>query len=274
MAKKLRGVVFYEGPSMIDGSPIVGIATFSTSNDKTGRLVQTWILRSDMRPMEAINTGADESICGNCPLRGEIRPATERIKPSKETTETTNKGRSCYVLVYTAPTQVYTSYKAGTYPALSARLHAKKCAGRGLRYGSYGDPVAIPVRAWNRLHRLCTGRSQPGYTHQWRDERFQGWRKRLMASTHGREETLLAWSMGWRTFRTGDDVMEREVICPASEAGGYKSTCEKCGLCNGKADSHDNRKSIVIPAHGSGGKVQRIQRITQEREGLFSLPMA
>lgn len=45
-----RSVIFYEGPSLIDGSPILGIATASTSNPKTGPMVQTWILSADLDP--------------------------------------------------------------------------------------------------------------------------------------------------------------------------------------------------------------------------------
>lgn len=267
MAKRITGVVFYEGPSEIDGSPIVAIATFKSANDKTGNLVQTWILRSDIHPQEAVSTGADESICGNCPLRGRIIETPEG---------TVNKGRACYVLLHTAPSQVYRTFKEGGYPRLS-RKHAKRLAGRGLRYGSYGDPAAVPVRRWNTLQRLCTGRAEPGYSHQWQDERFGKWRKRLMASTHTEEENRAAWADGWRTFRTIKDVSElmpEEIICPASKEGGYKSTCEKCGLCNGRKGRKDRRKNIAIVAHGRGGKPQMIERIAEERKNLFALPMA
>ena len=67
-----NGVILYEGPSVIDGAPIVAIATglkSPSSNDKTGTMVQVWILRADVAPHEAQKTGADESICGNCPMR-------------------------------------------------------------------------------------------------------------------------------------------------------------------------------------------------------------
>jgi len=36
---KLNGVVLYEGPSMLDGEPIVVIATLKSSNIKTGNMV-------------------------------------------------------------------------------------------------------------------------------------------------------------------------------------------------------------------------------------------
>ena len=43
-----KGFIIYDGPSMLDGEPIVAIATMKTSNRKTGEMVQVWILRSDV----------------------------------------------------------------------------------------------------------------------------------------------------------------------------------------------------------------------------------
>ena len=48
-----NGRILYEGPSMLDGAPIVVIATgFAerSGNDKTGAMIQTWILRADIPP--------------------------------------------------------------------------------------------------------------------------------------------------------------------------------------------------------------------------------
>jgi hypothetical protein len=64
---KEKGFILYEGKSVLDGAPIVYIATLSTSNRKTGDMVQTWILRSDINPVEASKQKLDASICGNCP---------------------------------------------------------------------------------------------------------------------------------------------------------------------------------------------------------------
>ena len=69
-----NGVIIWEGASAIDGAPIRVIATglkTSSHNAKTGDLIQTWILRADMTPQEAVDSGADESICGGCPHRGD-----------------------------------------------------------------------------------------------------------------------------------------------------------------------------------------------------------
>ena len=64
-----RGFVMYQGPSVLDGQPIVVVATMSTSNIKTGQMIQTWILRDNINPVEASKAGDDSSICGNCPHR-------------------------------------------------------------------------------------------------------------------------------------------------------------------------------------------------------------
>ena len=69
---KPLGYIAYEGPSQIDGAPIVVIVNKiddGSDNEKTGAIVQTFIIRSDVAPVDALNTGADESICGQCAHR-------------------------------------------------------------------------------------------------------------------------------------------------------------------------------------------------------------
>jgi hypothetical protein len=59
--------IIYKGPSLIDHSPIVVIATYSDRNTKTGGMVQTYILADNGKsPIENNRTGGDFSICGNC----------------------------------------------------------------------------------------------------------------------------------------------------------------------------------------------------------------
>ena len=65
-------IVAWRGPSAIDGTPVMLVLTGlrrPSTNSKTGPMVQSWILREDMHPLEAVKTGADSSICGSCPLR-------------------------------------------------------------------------------------------------------------------------------------------------------------------------------------------------------------
>ena len=95
--KTPSGAVIYNGPSVIDGSPIVVVLTGirgSSSNPKTGRMVQSWILREDMHPVEALKTGADASICGQCPHRPDA-----------------DGRRSCYVNPM-GPASVWRTYRA------------------------------------------------------------------------------------------------------------------------------------------------------------------
>lgn len=251
----MRGVVLWEGLSRINGEPIVVIATLSSANVKTGNMVQTWILHRDESPIEAINTGSDESVCGSCPLRGIVE-------------EGRNRSRGCYVTVRNAPYQVWTSYKAGKYPQLDSvrsELAGLLC-GRSLRLGSYGDPAAVPKSAWNWMMKHCTG-GRSGYTHQWRDPRFQFWRKYIMASTHSDAENRDAHSMGWRTFRTlraDETTSADEVFCPASPDGKASRTvtCETCLACDGRK-SGSARKSIAIHIHGSPAVLHSAARMTQ-----------
>ena len=70
MTKQLRAGIIYQGPSLLDGLPIVAIATYSDKNTKTGKVLQTYIMRSDISPLEASKTGQDFSICGDCKFRG------------------------------------------------------------------------------------------------------------------------------------------------------------------------------------------------------------
>ena len=85
------GVVLYNGPSLIDGAPIIAIAcriTEASENSKTGAMIQTFILRRDIAPHLALKTGADSSVCGDCPLRpihkgpyGNVRLAASEPEP-------------------------------------------------------------------------------------------------------------------------------------------------------------------------------------------------
>jgi hypothetical protein len=115
------GYVIYDAPSMLDGKRIVVIVTGikGSRNTKTGKMVQTYILRPDMHPLEAVRTGADYSICGNCPARG----------------DGTGKGRICYVTLIHGPRNVWQSYMRGVYPKATAAEVAEIVAGKMVRLG-------------------------------------------------------------------------------------------------------------------------------------------
>lgn len=252
----MAGFIAYEGLSRIDGKPVVCIVTGvgttkseQTSNEKTGPLVQVWYLRSDISPIAAINDGSDESICGKCPLRGTVE--------KKEDGSTTNRMRSCYVEVQNAPRSIYESYRNGNYPPLTDDIRWET---QETRIGAYGDPACVPFAVNKDLISRGERKKNTGYTHQHGDRRFKPMRKLVMASVHSKEEAIKLHEEGWRTFRTmspGDTLLPNERICPASEEGGKRLTCDQCLGCSGTGlkDSRRNAISFAIVTHGSPSKL-------------------
>lgn len=231
--------VVWRGRSLFDNSPLVAIVTGlhgDSANTKTGAgLAQLWILREDLSPLSAIATGADLSICGNCPHRG----------------DGTGKARSCYVSVKNAPRAVWAAYQRGRYPRMTPADVAVHLAsmGMGIRIGAYGDGAAIPVAV---IAALTSAARHTGYTHAWRTRADLS--PYLMASCDTPAEQAQASAEGWRTFRVRTSSQElgaREISCPASEEAGKRTTCATCGLCNG-ATAADARKDIAIIVHGIG----------------------
>ena len=102
---KANGYIIYKGASLLDGKPVIAVAQIGKShNKKTGAMIQTQIIRSDIDPIEASKTGEDFSICGNCPHRG-----IAHNDPKKKTA----KNRSCYVTLMHAPLTTYKQFKKG-----------------------------------------------------------------------------------------------------------------------------------------------------------------
>ena len=214
----INGAIIYEGPSLLDGSPIVMIATglvTKSRNSKTGNMIQTWILRSDIAPKAAQDSGADESVCGGCPLRPAIK------KPGDP---------KCYVATWQAPLVVWKAFKRGHYPVADNRTW-KTLRGRVIRIGSYGDPGAVPGRIGARLVRAAGHHT--GYSHQWETNSALTY---AMASVETPLQRTIAKAKGFRTFRTrraGDPLLAGEISCPASKEAGQRTTCENCRLCGG-----------------------------------------
>jgi hypothetical protein len=244
----MKSSVIYRGPSLIDGSPIVAVAVLTSDNGKTGDMVQTYILRADMDPRDANRTGADLSICGNCPHRGKPGPLTH--KPGEKLAS----GRTCYVVIGQGPVIVYKGLLRNLYPdALDHDSIKKLGSGRTVRIGTYGDGAAVPAHVWRSLISESLGHT--GYSHQmhWNGAAFDP--SLYMVSADSEKAAKAAWSKGFRTFRIVShvsDLKPNEISCPASAEAGKKTTCVNCKLCGGT--STKTTKSIAIVAHGSGSK--------------------
>jgi hypothetical protein len=223
---KPAGYILYRGPSVLDGAPIVAIATMSTTNDKTGDMVQTWILRDDISPLDATKAGQDASVCGDCPHRHYL-------------------GGACYVTVFQAPLGIWKAYKRGKY-STNTEEFMSRIANRRVRFGAYGDPAAVPVTVWAPIANGCIGYT--GYTHQVNHIKFDS---RIlnyaMQSVDTAEQAIQAKGRYFRVKLANDPVLPREVECLSDSIG---KSCADCLLCDGGTKG----KSVYITVHGAKAK--------------------
>jgi len=239
---KRNSIKIYDGPSLIDPDArrivviLTGLKSAST-NTKTGDMLQTWIMLHATPPHTAQKTGEDSAVCGDCRLRPLLHDKDRGTKP-------------CYVVTFQAARSTW----AANRDAPVTPLHEVRAlvARRKVRVGSYGDPMAVPDYVWQ-----ATG-SHTAYTHQWKSP-YRLMRSTTMASVHSPAERTSARQKGYRTFRIitntawnawgGANLMDNEILCPASKEAGKLTTCARCELCNGKLGINDNRKDIAIVAH-------------------------
>jgi len=222
-------VVLYEGPSILDGKPIVVVMTKggASLNEKTGGMAQTYILCSDMPPLEAVKSGEDSSICGGCPHR----PST---------------GGSCYVNVAQGPRAIWDAYKRSRYNQCDPLVAGR---GQSIRLGAYGDPAAAPTEMWERL--LTNAKGWTGYSHQAKiTPELKGL---CMASADSEKEAKEFQADGWKTFRVKtpeDSLMDGEILC-LNETNGIQ--CRECGVCDGR------KINVAINVHGLQHKINKFK---------------
>ena len=239
---KPSGYILYEGDSLLDGKPIVAIALVGSNNSKTGKMVQILYIRTDIDPISANKSGEDYSICGTCHLRG---------KPHDRDDRATADERGCYVMLLSI-LSIWKTYKAGKYPRIKTADFVEMTKDRTVRLGMYGDPACVPKR--NNKMWIKSAKAHTAYSHQAKTHGANYDPTICMRSADTLDEAREAWSKGERTFRVGhltSMVKDKEILCPASEEAGRRTTCDKCKLCSGMKI---NAKSILIPAHGTGKK--------------------
>jgi hypothetical protein len=247
---KRNTVEVYRGPSMIDGAPIVVLVTGlkGSSNSKTGSMVQSYILRADIDPMQALKTGQDRSICGGC------------VHRPKSYDGQSYSGRSCYVNVGQGALSVWRSWNRGNVATVTLQQLAALVAGRPVRLGTYGDPAAVPVHVWDAY--VSTSSLHTGYTHQAGSKKFWGVLKYCQVSADLEGDAIAAKSAGIGSFRVlaqGESPLPFESLCPALSG----VQCADCGACSGVTGSN-----IAIPAHGIGARL-----VKSPRRRPYSLPV-
>lgn len=237
-----KNLIVWEGASMINGEPIVVILTGlskRSNNPKTGDMPQVWILRADMHPIEALKSGADVAICGDCKFRPTVL-GDQALK---------RHSRTCYVRTMSF-SAVYKAYKAGKYQRSDLSLISDVLAGKCVRIGAYGDPAAVPTHVWDTLLSQC---DSTGYTHQWRncDPKMSRY---CMASCDTLADIPLAASKGYRVFYVQPKVVKpirsvgaiKMAHCPASKELGKVTTCKNCMVCGGNRSSFKSNVTIML----------------------------
>ena len=218
--------IIWKGESQYDNSPIMLLATGEdkpSSNIKTGAMIQLWILRTDMPPVEAVKQNLDGAVCGECTMRW-------------------NSGGGCYVIPFHYSIMWKKAMTAESWytPQQLATLSRKKHL--PIRMGAYGDPAAVELWVWQQMGVMPKG---SGYTHQW-ETADVGFAELVMASVETLEKKEEANKLGYRTFRilnNAADLAADEVMCPNYTQGTQFRTCGLCGGLRSKA------KNVAIPMH-------------------------
>jgi len=215
-----------DGQTVEAGTPIVVLATRAAkpenANSKTGDMWQTYILRADMMPSEAIQTGADGAVCGNCPLRRDVCYAA--------------KGNPIR-----GANGMWKLYAAGR----SKPITPAEMTGAPVRLGAYGDPAAAPTSLWADVTAQAEGWT--GYTHQW-ETGDPEMARYTMASCQDVEGQERANDAGYRAYTVtplGIPKIANAVPCPYPRV-----QCDVCQKCSGTAAGR--RGNVSIEVHGPG----------------------
>jgi hypothetical protein len=257
---------------MMDGTELYLVFTGRPSrgqrgsaNPKTGALIQSWIIRGDLLPRRAIESGEDSSVCGACRLRPTIARA---LRAEARARREPAGAPQCYVRADNAPRAVYRALQSGRYQrAETLEEAAEWLRGHDVRLGSYGDPAAVSVATWRAI--LRHARPATGYSHQWNHAdqvvraNARAIRDLCMASVDSAAERDRAQAQGWRTFRVidirrADQVLRAngEAACPAARETGARLDCASCRQCAGT--SAQGPRGIAIFDHGLGAAARRL----------------
>lgn len=237
---KYKGsLVLYKGISLLDNeTPIMVVMSCydkDSQNDKTGPLVQLYILPVNILPHDAYKSGS-LSVCGDCKYNG-------------------NNG--CYVR-WSHLRGIWNSAKS--QPVIPTQ-HAKEfIKGLRVRVGAAGDPSAVPFSFWSDLLSSCENFT--GYTHQWNKPEFASLSRLFVASTDSPKETREANEKGWSTFEVVDqeDPSEKSILCLATDEtkskDGLPFSCASCMGCNGKG----KQKNWYVPLHGATNTIAKARK--------------
>ncbi|MBF86295.1 MAG: hypothetical protein CL489_17715 [Acidobacteria bacterium] len=222
---KINTTLLHKGVSQYTGNPINVFLTESSTNTKTGNIPQVNFL-PEVKPTDALKTGQDADVCGNCPLRPFLFNPETHDAP-------------CYVLCGFAPNAIH---RAKNKPLNDySKLYDV------IRIGAYGDGASCEKQALIKIVKLA--KKVLNYTHAWSIKKFNFLKAFSMASVHSIEEKIKANSLGFRTFRTikfaCSKLEANEIVCPNFVDNSIQ--CKTCKLCCG--NQIKAKIDIVIPSH-------------------------
>lgn len=252
----MLGFVMHEGPSLIGKGDVAAIATLNSANEKTGNMVQVWIVPKEGGTLAAVQKGDNSAACGSCPLIGTPEQTKDGVKI---------RNRVCYVNLGRLDSTVLKAYNNGRYPPYNRKLYERWLRGRDIRLGAYGDPVALPDSLIEYL--ASVGSGYTGYSHQLfsiERERADRLAQLLMVSCHTPSQHNEALRRGWRPFTVianGQHVPENAVECPFYTRG---VQCDRCQLCQGASKK---ARPVFVRAHAMvAANLPAVQKMEHERE--------
>lgn len=221
--KEVTRYLIVESP--VHGQEVLLAITSTSSNAKTGDMVQVYVLHPDDYPLEISKQSKDDRVCGSCPLRHSL-------------------GGACYVTLFQGPRAVYQGWvnrdkRTDDHHDALALTYGKK-----VRFGAYGDPAHIP--AWLATEIMAGAEGWTAYTHQFRNPVVAAtWKGKAMASCDTVSQLRLAETQGWKGFVATDEKIKGVPTCINESKG---TQCADCLKCNGAHSSYR------ITPHGARAK--------------------
>jgi hypothetical protein len=171
-----------------------------------------------------------DAVCFDCPFRGYLKCYTHKYEQ--------------YSGILSSLRSISIEFKEKEIPSLEDVWDKvmKMSKDRYIRFGTYGEPSLIPIDMVSNM--IDLSKSHTGYTHQWAKK--PEYHRFFMASTHSIGQSNMAMKLGYRSFIVTDEESKDAIQCPASKEMGYRSTCEKCGLCSGM---RKGKKHVKILNH-------------------------
>lgn len=204
------------------------------------KIVQSYVFSIDQFEY-ILNGGGDLKVffglananCINCPMRDYGKCYTHKFTQARG-----------FLSMLRSIAKVYNNWC--DIPVFAPSIHQELLAladGKYVRFGTYGEPVLHGIDLVKDM--VDVAKSWTGYTHQW--HRYPEFSEVFMASTHTPLMEEKARSHNWRSFVALSSPTESFVNCPASKEGGFKTSCDKCGLCSGTLGK--GKKSVYILEH-------------------------